>query len=111
MLTRYKKARLIDALVECYPGERIVGYVVDARVCCVSLIGSLYASSSQPNGSDLRSEEITEVFQYKKRWLVTTRTGCFVVVNFHRQGGRQSLEFLIALFQSHKFSQSTRRRH
>ncbi|MBS9725035.1 hypothetical protein [Stutzerimonas stutzeri] len=100
MLTRHQKLRLVDALLERYPDEIVTGYVMNARIVSVCLVGEAYQTWGYAQGERLVSGAITQIIQYERRWLVkTTESDCFLIVNF-APGGRRSLLHLVALFET-----------
>lgn len=101
MLTQRKKLRLLDALLESYPGEHISGYLLDVRISCGCVQGEIYNSLIFRDGQLVTSGEIIEVVDYGNRFVIKTYWHeAYVVVNFHTHGGRQSLKHLIGMFQS-----------
>lgn len=102
MFSRYKKLLLTDALLEDYPDELITGYIVDALIRCESVLGLIYKGWGYRNGESFVSATISEVVLYEgPRWLIKTiERDCFVIVNFHTRGGRQSLLYLTDLLNS-----------
>lgn len=106
MLTTHKKLLLLNALLELYPDEVITGYLVDAQISCNTVVGRAYKAFGYGEGELLCSGEIREVIEYEHRWLIKTREhDCLVIVNFAR-GGRQSLLYLIDLFETARLAQS-----
>lgn len=100
-LTPHKKSLLLTALLENYPRAYITGYVLDAYISNYCVVGRVYKSRVYPDGTLILSESITQVFDYTRRYLIETcEHECFLVVSFHSHGGRQSLEHLLALFNS-----------
>lgn len=102
-------SRLARAMLERYPDETITGYLVDARIVSFCVVGRLYNDlwNVYPDGTLITSAEISVLEEHGKRWLIKTRDGdCYVVVSFHRQGGRRSLYHLAALFKSASLAHS-----
>jgi hypothetical protein len=109
-LTKAKKLRLLEALLQTYPGHMVTGYLVDARIQCGCVVGIAYNAWSYRNGQCIDPVEVAAVVECDGRWLIDTcDKDCFVVVNFHPQGGRRSLNQLIKLFQSAKLVLPSRR--
>ncbi|WP_374438345.1 hypothetical protein [Pseudomonas panipatensis] len=105
MMTRLKKAKLADALLDDYP-EVVTGYIVDAQVISGCLVGAAYKAWGYATGERLVSGRITTIIQFGKRWMIKTcENDCLVVVNFSR-GGRRSLLHLVDLFQSAEMAHS-----
>lgn len=106
MLTTHKRLMLLSALLEDYPDEVVTGYLVDAQISCNTVVGRAYKVFGYGEGELLRSGEIREVIEYEHRWLIKTwEHDCLVIVNFAR-GGRQSLLYLIDLFETARLAQS-----
>ncbi|WP_137823028.1 hypothetical protein [Pseudomonas sp. D(2018)] len=109
-LTTAKKLRLLEALLQPYRGHMVTGYLVDARIQCGCIVGIAYNAWSYQNGQRIDPTEIVAAVECDGRWLIDTYDhDCFVVVNFHPQGGRRSLHQMIALFQSAKLVPLPRR--
>lgn len=94
-------ARLGKAMSVRFP-EFITGYLVNARICQGCAVGHIYKDlSGFPDGTLMTSEEITELSEYRGRWIIKTRChDCFVVVNFSLRGGRKSIVQLADMFES-----------
>lgn len=109
-LTTAKKLRLLDALLQTYPGHMVTGFVIDARIRCACLLGIAYNAWSYQNGQRIEPVEVLAAIKCDGHWLIDTcDKDCFVVVNFHPQGGRRSLNHLLELFQTAKLAPASRR--
>lgn len=99
MLSPRKSQLLLAALLEDYPDEILTGYIVDAQVERYSLIGTVYKSPYHWDGERITAE-IDAVRDYGHRYLVhANHYDCFVIVNFHQHGGRQSMTLTIDQFE------------
>lgn len=103
MLSNAKLARLAKAMLEPFP-DVVSGYLTDARIDRGCVVGRIYKDivGRYANGALIRSDEIFELQLYgRQRWLVKTLGyGCYVIVDFHPHGGRQSLMQLAEMYES-----------
>jgi hypothetical protein len=101
MLSPRKTEMLLTALLEMYPEHRISGYLMDVSICCGCLVGTVYKHYEYQDGALFLSEAVTQILAYDRRYLIETADHqCFLAVNFHTHGGRQSLEHLLTLFKT-----------
>ena len=108
-----KMKRLAVAMLERFP-DFVCGYLVNARVSCVCLVGQVYRDiyNCFSDGELITTAEIKEITQYGRRWLIKTKHDeCYVIVTFHPHGGRQSLLHLADQFQSASLAKSNWTHH
>lgn len=109
----HKMKRLAVAMLERFP-DFITGYLVNAKVVALCATGMIYkdAFGFHDDGEIITTAEIERFEQHGRRWVIKTREGdCFVVVNFHPNGGLKSVLYLITQFKSATLAKSNWTRH
>lgn len=100
MLTPRQARLLLAALLEDYPGEYITGFLLNARALGDTLQGQVYKAPGVPAGTSVLAK-IDVIIEHGRRYLVHANGyDCFVIVTFHPQGGRRSLQQTVAQFEA-----------
>lgn len=102
-LSLYAVGRLVEAFK--YPfGERVTAYITDATFASCCCVGVTYRHVRADvwgrfqDGHRIRTSDVISAEQRGSFWIIRTASGSFyVIVTFHRQGGRQSLQAFIKL--------------
>jgi hypothetical protein len=102
-LTEYAQGRLVAAQ-RCVFHEPVTAFITDARLvacCCFGVMhGHLKADvfGRFQDGHRIRTSDVLRVERCGRFWSVHTESGShYVIVTFHRHGGRQSLNSFLTL--------------